>query len=294
MFLDKFIGALLPSFEKDRLINDIRITRGELDALKDAYSEAAKLLKSWKFQNSEVIDKVTAFKRIVGTSDNPIVFIDDHLKTVLENLEVAETQAAAILGAVVAGKGLTFKQGTIVQYCDALFLVTKYARKFLNYVYVMESLSFKEGAVATESIPKHELGWIDEKFLDFCNALKSTTDDPKKVLAGIEGIPEIEVASANLASLKSTVGDQTLDPLKLGFIASKYNPIYFVRMVVAEYQVRRYKEMKEEISLLSLRRMRLEKLKGGKDDANLEKQIEYVESRSQKLSYEIAQMELGK
>lgn len=295
MFLDKLITALLPSFEKDRLISDIRITRGELEELQDAYHEAAKLLKSWKFQDKDVLDKIANFKRIVGTSDNPVVFISEHLKTVSENLQIAEDQAAIIFGNIIAGRGLTFKQATIVKYCDAIFLVSKYARKFLNYIYVAESLQYREdGAKLSDSITAYEQRWLDEKFLDFCNALKSASGDPKKVLAGIEGIPEIEIATSNLASLKETVGEASLDPLKMGFIATKANPIYWIRMVVAEYQVRRYKEMKEEITMLQLRRMQLEKLKAGKNDANLEKQIQYVESRTQTLSYEIAKMEEGK
>ncbi len=295
MFLDKIISALLPSFEKDRLISDIRITRGELEELHDAYQEAAKLLKSWKFQDKDVLDKINMFKRVVGTSTNPVVFISDNLKTVSQNLQTAEDQAAIIFGNVIAGRGLTFKQATVVRYCDAIFLVSKYARKFLNYIYVAESLQYREdGAKLSDSITAYEKRWLDEKFMDFCNALKSATDEPKKVLAGIEGIPEIEIASSNLASLKETVGEAALDPLKMGFIASKANPIYWVRMVVAEYQVRRYKEMKEEVTLLQLRRMQLEKLKNGKNDANLEKQIQYVESRTQALSYEIAKMEEGK
>lgn len=293
MFLDKFLGQLLPAFSKNNLIDDIRITRGELTELQDAYGEAAKLLKNFKFQSDEVTDKFGHFKRIVGAA-NPIVFIDDHLKAILQNLQIAEDQAAAILSGQIAGKGLTFKQATIVQYCDALFLVSKYARKFLNWVYVMETAPLKEGFVLNESLPKSEQDYINDKFLDFCNALLSATGEPKKTLAAIEGIPEIDVASANLSSLKATVGEDKIDPLKLGFIATKANPIYFVRMIVAEYQVRRYKEMKEELSLLQLRRMNLEKLKAGKQDANLDKQIQFVESRSQKLSYEIAEMEAGK
>ncbi len=294
MFLDKFISALLPSFEKDRLISDIRITRGEFQELQGAYEEAAKLLKGWKFKDEDVNRKLSEFKRISGDHDFPIVTIQKGFATMVQNLQIAEDQAAIIFGSVVAGKGMTFKQATIVQYCDAFFLVAKYARKFLNYIYVAETLPFRDEVTAADQLPKAERDWLDKHFVDFCNAFKAATNEPKKTLAAIEGIPEIEVASSNLASLEATVGKNQLDPLKLGFIASKANPIYFVRMVVAEYQVRRYKEMKEELSLLQLRRMNLEKLKAGKNDANLEKQIQYVESRVQKLSYEIAEMEAGK
>jgi hypothetical protein len=116
----------------------------------------------------------------------------------------------------------------------------------------------------------------------------------EKIMSGFSDIPEIQVTASDSDSLRNTIGDAKLDPFKLGFIATKANPIYYIRMLVAEYQVRRYKEMKEELSLLQLRRMNLEKYKANKPDASLERQIEYVESRAQKLSFEISEMESGK
>lgn len=294
MFLSNFIKFLLPAFEKDRLISDLRVTRGELVELQGAYDVASKLLKNWKFQNEEVSDKVASFKRIMSTGDNPIVWIDEHLNDVLKNLQQLEDIAVSVLGNSVSGNGLTYKQASVVKYSDAMFLVAKYARKFLNWVYVMETSHFGSSKQITDSISKYELKWLDETLVDFCNALKSTSSDPAKVAVGFTEIPEIQVSASDPESLRATVGETKLDPLKLGFIASKANPIYYIRMLVAEFQVRRYKEMKEELSLLQLRRMNLEKRKAGKQDANLERQIEYVESRAQKLSYEISEMEAGK
>jgi hypothetical protein len=276
------------------LISDLRVTRGELVELQGAYSVASKLLKNWKFQNEDVIDKVTSFKRIMSTGDNPVVWIDEHLGEVLKNLQQLEDIAVSILGNSVSGNGLTYKQASVVKYSDAMFLVAKYARKFLNWIYVLETSHFGSSKQITDSISKYELKWIDETLVDFCNALKSTSSDPAKVAVGFTEIPEIQVSASDPESLRATMGETKLDPLRLGFIASKANPIYYVRMLVAEFQVRRYKEMKEELSLLQLRRMNLEKLKAGKQDANLERQIEYVESRTQKLSYEISEMEAGK
>jgi hypothetical protein len=294
MFLSKFIKLLIPTFEKDRLISDLRVTHGEITELQAAYSTAAKLLKNWKFQNDFVSDRMSDFKRVMSTSENPIVYISDCLGDILKNVQQLEDLAASTLGNNVSGSGLTYKQATIVKYCDAMFLVSKYSRKFLNWVYVMETSSFATDEKITDSISKYELEWLETTFVDFCNALKSTSSDSGKVASSFDSIPEIQVSASDPESLKETIGESKLDPLRLGFIASKANPIYYVRMLVAEYQVRRYKEMKEELSLIQLRRMNLEKLKAGKSDANLEKQIEYVEGRVQDLSFQIAEMESGK
>jgi hypothetical protein len=294
MFLSKFIKLLLPTFEKDRLISDLRVTHGEVTELQAAYATAAKLLKNWKFENELVSNRMADFKRVMVTNENPVVYISDRLNDILKNLQQLEDLAASTLGNNVSGNGLTYKQATIVKYCDAMFLVAKYARKFLNWVYVMETSPYMSSKKVTDSISKYELEWLETTFVDFCNALKSTSSDSSKVASSFESIPEIQVSASDPESLKVTIGESKLDPLKLGFIASKANPIYYVRMLVAEYQVRRYKEMKEELSLIQLRRMNLEKLKAGRSDANLERQIEYVESRVQDLSFQISEMENGK
>lgn len=294
MQIEKFMAALLPTFSRDRLLDDIRITRGELMELQPSYAQAVTTLGHWSFKSEAVKAKFAQFKRIVGTgSDNPIVYMSKHFVNILENLQVAEDQAMNLFGGQIAGRGLSLRQATIIQYCDAIFLVSKYMRKLLNYVYVMETAEVSEEPTIGSPIPKAELAWIDEQFVDFCNAFVAAAGVPKEVLASIEGIPDIDLSVGNMHSLAATVGPKKLDPLQLGFLATRFNPIYFVRMIVAEWQVRRYKEMKEELTLLQLRRMNLEKLKAGKADAALDKQMGVVESRVQNLTFELAEMEKG-
>lgn len=292
MKIKDLLSKLLPTFGKDTLLEDIRITRGSLEQLLDIYDTAASEFKNWKFKSSEVKSQVNTFKSMVDGSGNPIVDIHKHLPTVLKNLDVAETIAAKILNGQVAGKGMTYKQAILVQYCDAIFLVEKYARKWLNYVLVHESAEFKEnGLPVDEAIPAPDAEWIKKTFVDFCIAFKATTEAPDKVEKKMDELLDIDVSSSDAESLSKTRGPNATDPFKLGFIATKANPIYFVRMVIAEWQVRRFKESKEELAALQLRMLYLKRLQEGRPDAATENKIRYLESRIQKLTAELADME---
>lgn len=294
MKIKDLLSHLLPTFGKDTLLEDIRITRGSLEQLLELYGDASDELKGWKFKSSEVKSMISTFKSMVGGADagNPIVNIAKGLHVVLKNLDTCETIAASILNGQVAAKGMTYKQAVLVQYCDAVFLVEKYARKWLNFVLVMESAEFKEnGLPVNESIPKPELEWVKKTFVDFCVAYKAASEQPEKVAKEMESVPEIDVDSSDAKALAQTRGPGLTDPFKLGFIATKANPIYFVRMVIAEWQVKRYKESKEELSALQLRLLYLKRLGEGRADAATEQRIRYLESRIQTLSADLADME---
>lgn len=292
MKFDEFIKKLLPVFGRDRLSEDIRITRGELTDLIPVYTDAAKFFKNWKYKSEEVISLNAAIRAPAGPkASNPVVLIAELLPQVLDSLVRVEEMIATNLASNVSGKGLTYKQASIIQFIDVVTLISKYARKYLNYVYVYESAQFKEsGLEPRDSIPPAETRWIEERAHDFGVALTIAQREPQAVVEAITAIPEIEVANSDFQSLTRTIGPTSLDPLKFGFVAARTNPIYFLRMIVAEYQVARHKEMREELSVLQLRKINLEKLKAGRADANLEKQIVVVESRIQSVSYELSKM----
>lgn len=288
-----FVNKLLPSFGKDRVVEDLRITRGEVEALIPVYAEAANLLKNVHYKAKEIQALAAVFKRVVGHgSENIVVTISKGLVTMLSNIDTVAKIADTDLRTNVAGTGLTFRQATIVRYIDALYLVTKYSRELLHFIYAYESAQYKANSLeAKESVTPAELAWLNKTMLDFANAFNAVTEDPKKTLSQFEAIPDLSVATTDESVAESTIGAEKMDPMKLGFLASNYNPIYFVRMVYAEWQVSRYKAAKMELESLQLRKMHLEKVMKNQNDAAIERQIQYLEGRIQGLKYDMAQME---
>ena len=289
-----FVSKLVSIFNKDTVIEDIRITRGELEKLQQSYSFAADLARTWKFKDKTIQGMVAEFKKNISGPDNgnPIVHIAHHLKIVQQNLNTAEQLVQANLAGQVSSVGLTYKQAAVLQYVNGIYLVSKYARKWLNMIFTYESAQYEDsGTVIEESITKAEREWLEKTFSDFLVAYAAAIGDSATVLKKLNEVPEITVSESNENTLNTTVGINKLDPLKSGLIATKMNPIYFVRMVIAEWQVARYNEAKEELRLIELRLQLMKELQAKRPNAKLEKAIAQTESRVQDMQARVAELE---
>ena len=288
-----FVSSLVSIFNKDTVIEDIRVTRGELDKLQVTYNFAADLARTWKFKDDTIKSMVAQFKSSVSGPDNgnPIVHIARNIKIIQENLNTAEKLIQANMNGQMSAAGMTYKQAALLQYVNAIYLVSKYSRKWLNMIFTYESSHYEDsGTIIEESITKAERKWLENTFRDFLIAYKAATGDSAKTLAKLNEIPEINVSEGDDKTLGSTIGLGKLDPLQTGIIATKMNPIYFTRMIIAEWQVARFNEAKEELRLIELRLQLMRELEKKRPDAKLEKTIQQTESRVQAMQAALAEL----
>lgn len=291
MNIRKYLVSLLPSFGRAEVEEDIRITRSEIkEFTQPAYEQAVTVFRGWKFKSESLEPQLTTFGRMVKGHGNPIETINAGWKNVLENLDQAEFLIKAHVSNEIAGAGLTYLKGNLLQFIEAVAFVSKYARKFLNYVYVCETAEFAEGGTSVmESLTPAELEWIKANFVTFCQAFNIVTGNPSKIKTQLENVPDIVVTPDNT----DTVGAQgsKVDPFHMGLIPIWMNPIYHVGMFVAEWQADRYNSAKQERKLVELRMLNLKKLHEGKPDAAVQREIQYLESRVQGLNFKIQKME---
>lgn len=306
MKITNYIASLLPSFGKTTVMEDVRLTRTEIkEATLPVYEAAVPLLGKWKFKSKVLQAQIAIFDRMVKSSgnDNIVVTIHKAFKPILENLDAVEVLVSKTYNEDVAGLGLTYAKANLLQFVECVSFVSKYARKFLIYIYVCEtacyldidvdkvsSAELQDNAI-NESLSKAELSWLESNFVTFCTALNIASGNPAHIKKQLEDIPDIVITAENAGTLGSTVGEHKLDPLQMKLIPIWMNPIYHIGMFVAEWQAERYKAAKEEVRLVQLRKLNLEKLSEGKPDAHVQQQIAYMESRIQGLNYKLAKME---
>ena len=288
-----FIASLLPSFKRESVIEDMRLTRAELvEHTLPAYATAVSLLKNWKFKSKILEKQLDIFGRMVKGKGNPITVINDSFKDILENLDYVESVIDKTFNEEIAGSGLTYKATNLVQMSEAFAFTSKFARKFLIYVYVCETASYDEtDSGLADSITPAEIQWIDANFISFCTAFNVVSGKPQQVQKQLSEIPDIIVTKDNEHTLAATMGESKIDPFQMNLIPIWMNPIYHVGMFVAEWQADRYKAAKEEVKLLQLRKLNLEKVSEGKPDAHIQKEITYMESRIQGINYKLQKME---
>lgn len=294
MKIAQYLSSLLPSFGKDQVLEDARITREEIkETTEPAYASAAQIFKGWKFKSKVLQAQLATFERTVKTrGGNPILTIEKSWKPILENLDDVTKTIEKIYNEDVAGAGMTYLKANLLQFVECCAFVSKFARKFLIYVYICETAEYADsGTQIAESLSPAEIEWIGVNFLSFCTALNIAAGNPVQVKKQMADIPDIVVTSENASTLPATLGEHKIDPFQMKLIPIALNPIYHIGMMVAEWQASRYKASKEEVKLLELRKLNLEKLQAGKPDANVQRQIAYLESRIQNLNYKITKME---
>lgn len=296
----QFVQSLLPTFSKDKALDDLRITHTEIKEFTiPAYDSAVKFMDKWDFKSEVITGMFDQFKRIVkgANGDNPVITIHKSFKNILENHEQIENAIAKTYSEDEAGAGLSYKKANLLQFSECLAFVSKYARKFLVFIYVHETAQYENGGTSiADSLTKAEVLWIEANFVNFCTVLNIVSGNPSMIKRQLEDIPDIIVTEENAGTLGSTIGENKVDPFQMKFIPTWLNPIYHVGMFVAEWQAERYKEAKEELKLLQLRKLNLEKINADKDkpDAALQKEITYMETRIKSVSYKIDKMEKDK
>lgn len=290
----QYLASLLPTFGRDQVLEDCRITRAEIsEGTLPAYVAAAELFKGWKFKSKDLDQKFKTFARMTHShGGNFVDQITKGLKQAVDNLTAVEDLIRKTYNEDVASAGLTYQKAQLLQFVEFAGFASKYARKFLVLVYVLESSQFKDsGSSVSESITAAEMKWLEQNFISFCTAMNVVSTGDAKLRKAITDIPDIMVTKDNAGTLGSTVGEAKLDPLQMRLIPLALNPIYHVRMAVAEWQANRYKAAHEEVKLLQLRKLNLERLSAGKADAKLQQEINYLERRISGLNFKIAEME---
>lgn len=293
---NQYIAALSPTIAKKEVVNDIRLTHAEIkDTTLPMYNEAVDFFKSWKFQDESLDKQFAMFRRMVTvTGNNPISIIQKALHEGLENLDTVGDLVERAFNEDIAAGGLTFLKSCLMQFVEYAGFTSKYARKFLIYVYIKETEKYQDsGTSLADALMPAEIEWLEANFLHFCQTLNILATSPQVLKKAIGDIPDIVITEENATTLPHTLGENKIDPLKMGFIPVWLNPFYHVGMWMAEWQADRYKAAKEERVLCELRLLNLKKLADGKPDANLAKRISVTEDRVSGLNAKIAKLEEG-
>ncbi len=296
-----FFKSLLPNFAKQTVLEDIRADRIILTTVVlPAYEDALRAFGSRKFVNESLQKDWEIYRRSVkgAFGSNTIMAIEKSLKPMLSKLDLIEELVEKDYTEDIEGTGITYYKAAVLQMLESIGFASDFAIKYLNYVYVIESAELNDSDEETKVIDElnaaivpADVRFIHERFQDFCTVMDVLAKPTDKVKSEFEEIPDITVTAAGDKAVQATMGATKLDPFGHGFVPLVMNPIYHVRMQVAEWQHYRYEKAKQEKEALQLRKLRLERLEQGKHDPAIEKQIEYTQKRIEDLDAHIRKVE---
>lgn len=295
-----FIQSLLPNFSRMTALDDCRLTKLEITTVtQPAYENAMRLFGNRKFLYPELAQDFEVFKRTVRpqAAPNTVVAVERVFKPMLSTLDMIERLIEKNYTDDIAGMGLTYQKASTLQMLESIAFASKYARRYLNYIMVAETSYIEDeqglsiaNDIGAAMVPA-DVRWLKDNFINFCTVISTLSRPTQAIEADLQRVPDVTITEQNVKTLAATAGEARLDPFMHGIVPIAMNPIYHIRMAVAEWQVDRLNTAKEEKKLLELRKIRMERSMAGKKDASLEKQIEYLQGRIENLDDSIRRRE---
>lgn len=294
MKLKKFLTLMLPSFERSRLLEELDVVRNEVKEITlPPYLVAGDFYKRSNFIGKQTLAYDKGFAKDVGPkiNGNHITVSYLVLKDLVERLDLIETLVNKAFAKDVASSSITFLRANLIQYIEVASFASRYARRLLLWTLSEEQSDSNSPYNIPKAMSKAEERWIWENRNNYIRCLNILSLDKVRLESLFRAIPDMVVAPDDVEVVEQTLGLTKTDPLAFGLIPVRLNPIYYIRMSIAEWQVARYKVAVEEKRALEYRLLALKE--NGAPDAKLEQEITYTEGRLQKLNRKISEMEEG-
>lgn len=289
-----FIRSMLPRLRKDQILEDLRITEGELkNSVTPAYDDAEKFFKTAKLKSKDSAEMSTTFYRNYKASrvnkQNMVLEIGSRIKNVVANLKFVSEQNEDLLERDVFKDGLTAKKAILVRSAEQLSFVSRYAIDLLNLVYLNET---KEMGGAVHDLVPIQKSKLTGNVGNFAAILSIFGEEPEKFQKQFDTMPDVVINEKTFSSLAAVYTDDNLDPLHIPLVSGfESNPIYHLRLLVAEWQADRYKVYKDKKRMLELRLLNLKMLDEKNPDPKVEQEIEYIQNRIEGLEFKMKKME---
>jgi cell division protein FtsB len=294
MNLDKYLTSLLPSFTKARMIEDLNVRRDELKnntlpPLKSIQQAFGK--RSWENDWVRAFDerfKKAAEIRYQGNFINGVL---DTMERVLETCDVIENLINEYFADDVLREAMTVCRVNLLQYLETMSFSIDYTRRLMVATLTLEVATVNKEDPFNGQITQGEMDYLNRRQEAYFQAIRILSDKKEAVQKRFKEMPDMTVNADSVSTATAVVGVTKIDPFGFGLIPVSLNPIYHIRMAIADWQVSKFKAAQEERRILEFKLLQLKLAAEGKKDAKLQQQIEYTQGRLDKLKFKIRDME---
>lgn len=293
MDIAKYLQSIIPAFSRDQVQEDLEDIAKEIDThVLPIYVTANNELGSGKLLSANASSFEDIFEKNVSFKykGNHISAIYESMKNAKELTKLLQRLVDENFAIDITKAGFDLLRTNIMQLTEILSFTVRYARRHLNYIVLSEMGQYKDLKIE-DYFTAGERDWIKNGRMAFIKGIDIIHKPAGEIETKLKTIPSVLVTPETVDTTHGVFGKDKTDPLDLRFIPIVLNPIYHIRIRIAEWQAAKYQEAKEERSMVELRLLSLKELKSGKDNARLEQQIEYNQERLSKLTAKIGRME---
>lgn len=296
-----FIKKLLPSFDKSDLESDLEISLESISTIQETYSQIEQIAKVAKFQSKAVKELVKEFYKEFDTvkhkirlapQDNLPLDTVNLFKNVKINGDYLLKEISDAVNDVVVSGALTAYKANLLRAVAHYYFLTRFALDLANYFYIAEAEESGMDLGKDYKLNNKQKEFIVKNLWIYARMLAVYGQDHDTFKAKLESIDEITLPKDQVDEVVDIYNSDKVDVfnnLPNGFIGS---PIYSIRLVFAQWEADRYKNLKDKKKLLELRFLHLKLMKEqSQSDINVEKEIEYLQKRITDIDYKLAKIE---
>lgn len=291
-----FFQSLLPNFSSSRIFSTIARNREYInDTLIKNLTQAQHTLAGRRLTSPAAMEFIGAVRHILpmASRQGPFLALELFFKNVLKTLDMLEEYAEQLFDGEITKETMTYQEMAILKYLENVDFAAKYSSSLLNRLLTAESaavLQKDEQSSLQRWLTRYEERWLYDNQIRFIDVLKSLNVPADKTLELIKTIPQASVdKSSDMMNQPSEMAK--INPLRMNFLAPSISPVFFLRRVFAEWEHERYKADKEEARYLQMKIIELKLALDGKEDASIEKALEYTKGRLDKLNARIKDYE---
>lgn len=283
MSIRNFLTSLLPIFGRSHVEIDIRQQQDiRKKLLLPQLKKLDSLLKGTPFTSDLAQPVEAAIQRLHGSRMNMVSILYAIYDSLGAKLDYLSKVVDEEFDKDISRDDMTYKQVQIVRYLELSRFSMEYTMRLLNRFLAAEARTrLNQLDRIDEQLTPAEIRWMGDNLDTYLQVLSLLLVPQIKLRQAIENMPELLVKAED-GGASAGLGGPAADPLKLGFINSSalnWNPIYHIRLYIAEMEVEHYQLLEKEILALELRILELQAAKENRQDARLEQQIERREAQ---------------
>lgn len=298
MKIISFVKSLLPRIDKESVLEDIEVTKSELNnGVLGIYDSAEIHFKVTGIKSKRAKEIQNVFYRnfsIKGHKKQSTMVGDilQAMRTVKVNLDHVESQVEDLFNRDIIRDGLTIRKSILLRAAEHISFITRYSVDLINLLCILEAEEAKvEHLEGFSQAPKlREM--VEKNVFIFAKLLSIYGQKPEDFKSVIVAIPDAVLNDTTIQNIVAVYKEEDVDPMNSAVIQNfQGNPIYHVRLVFAEWQANRYKAFKDKKKMLELRLLHLRMQQNNENDPGLEKEIAYLQDRVENIEYKLKKME---
>jgi len=296
-----FIKNTVNNFSKNNSVDDLEISLEGIRDIIDTYISLEEINKVAPLSSKKNTDIIKEFYKefhksepnvkLSATNNFPLD-IQTLFKNVKVNGDFIRDEIDNISGDIVVTQAMTAAKANYFRAVSHYYFLTEYALDLANYFYINEVDNASIKLSKKAMLNKQQIKFIEANMWIFARLLSVYGDDSDSFLDRINNLKDVYIPKEDIEEIEELYEPNNLDILNnlpVGFIGS---PIYSVRLIFAEWEATRYKELKNKKKLLELRYLYLKMLKeNGDSDIGLEKEIESLQKQLTDIDYSISKIE---